>query len=207
MVARSGAGREQCIILVPCGAPLWGPMARIAVDMDEVVADALSEYLRRYNARFGTTIGAEHLIGRHLIDIVPHEHHPACREIVHCEDFFENLAVMPDAQEVLERLSKEHEIYIVTAAMEVPASLAPKFQWLRRHFPFLSPMNFVFCGHKHVIAADFLIDDSARHFRLFTGEGILYDAPHNRHIKEYRRVHNWKEVEQLFSRTKKEVAV
>lgn len=175
------------------------PMARIAVDMDEVVADALGEHLTRYNARFGTSLNPDQIRGKRLRDVIPPENHQASHEIVHCEDFFENLAVLPGAQEVLERLSKEHEIYIVTAAMEVPASLAPKFRWLRKHFPFLSPMNFVFCGDKHIIDADYLIDDNPRHFKLFKGKGILFDAPHNHHVTEHTRVRNWYEVEALFA--------
>lgn len=174
-------------------------MATIAVDMDEVVADALGEHLRRYNAMFGANLQREHLEGSHLRHLIPDEHKAATDQMVHTEDFFANLDVMPHAQEVLERLSRNHQIFITTAAMEVPKSFTAKYNWLRHHFSFISPMNFVFCGAKHIIAADYLIDDNARHFKLFKGEGILFDAPHNKNITGYRRVKNWKEVEQLFA--------
>lgn len=174
-------------------------MARIAVDMDEVVADALGEHLKRYNTMFGTAIERAALIGRNLRDVIPHEHWRASHEIVHSEDFFEDLEIMPGSQEVLERLSSQHEVFIATAAMEVPPSFASKYRWLQRHFPFISPMNYVFCGDKHIIAADYLIDDNARHFKRFSGEGILFDAPHNKHVTGYRRVHNWHEVESIFT--------
>lgn len=174
-------------------------MARIAVDMDEVMADALGQMISRYNTHFGASIERDHFIGKHFTEVVPNEHHHASHKLVHCEEFFEDMLVMPNAPEALQKLSEKHEVYIVTAAMEVPASLAPKFRWLRRHFPFISPMNYVFCGDKHVIDADYLIDDSARHFKLFRGEGILFDAPHNRHVTGFRRVHNWPEVETMFT--------
>lgn len=174
-------------------------MAIIAVDMDEVVADALGEHLKRYNAMFGASVKREELDGCHLRHLIPQEHKEAADKIVHTEDFFADLDVMSGAPAVLERLSKEHEIFITTAAMEVPNSFSAKYAWLRRHFPFLSPMNYVFCGAKHIIAADYLIDDNARHFKLFKGEGILFEAPHNKHITGYRRVKNWNEVEQLFA--------
>lgn len=174
-------------------------MARIAVDMDEVVADALGEHIRRYNRMFGTDIDKQALLGCHLRDIIPAENRRAAHEIVHTVDFFDDLEVMAGAQEVLERLSRNHEIFIATAAMEVPNSFASKYRWLQRHFPFLSPLNYVFCGDKHIIAADYLIDDNARHFKRFAGEGILFDAHHNKHVTGYRRVHNWHEVEELFA--------
>ena len=43
---------------------------RIAIDMDEVMADALAEHLRRYNAAFGDTLTPAELRGRHLEDWV-----------------------------------------------------------------------------------------------------------------------------------------
>ena len=177
-------------------------MATIAVDMDEVIADALSEHLSRYNALFGASaaVSVEDLHGHHLRDVIPAQYRFDTEQLVHTEDFFEDLGVMPDAQEVLEKLSKDHDIFITTAAMEVPKSFNSKYRWLRQHFPFLSPMNYVFCGAKHIIAADYLIDDNAHHFEKFKGEGILFDAPHNQSVTGYRRVRNWKEVEQIFAR-------
>jgi 5'(3')-deoxyribonucleotidase len=172
-------------------------MKRIAVDMDEVIADALSEHLNRYNAQFGAAITKDDMVACHLRDVIPMEHRRAADQIVHTEDFFSNLQVMPGAQEVLYKLSSKHEVFITTAAMEVPNSFNAKYRWLREHLPFISPMNYVFCGEKHIIAADYLIDDNVRHFQRFTGEGILFDAPHNRNVTGYRRVKNWHEVEQL----------
>jgi 5'-nucleotidase len=143
----------------------------------------------------------EHVHGRLLRDVVPEQYRLLVDELVRAEDFFENLEVMPDAQEVLLKLSHSHDVFITTAAMEVPESFNSKYRWLLRHFPYLSPMNFVFCGDKHIVAADYLIDDNVRHFAKFKGEGILFDAPHNRNVMGYRRVHNWKEVEAFFAPT------
>jgi len=172
---------------------------RIAVDMDEVMADALGEHLLRYNRLFGANLQREALIGFHLVDVIPEEHFRAAIELVHAEDFFADLEVMPGAREVLQRLNAEHEIFITTAAMEVPNSFAAKYKWLQRHFDFISPLNYVFCGAKHIISADYLIDDNPKHFKKFSGEGILFDAPRNQHVIGYRRVKNWHEVEQIFS--------
>jgi len=174
-------------------------MARIAVDMDEVMADALGEHICRYNGLFGTQLSREHVVGGTLHDAVPPEHRAAAQQLVHSHDFFASLKVMPDAREVLLNLSKRHEIFITTAAMEVPESFQAKYDWLLEHFPFISPMNFVFCGDKSVVLADYLIDDNARHFARFKGKGILFDAPHNRHVEGFCRVHNWREIDDLFA--------
>ena len=39
---------------------------RIAIDMDEVMADALAEHVRRYNLAFGAQLTVAQLHGRHL---------------------------------------------------------------------------------------------------------------------------------------------
>lgn len=174
-------------------------MATIAVDMDEVVADALGEHLRIYNELVGASMERHHFVGVNFYHAIPAEHLAIAESIVHTEEFFANLEVMEGAQEVLEKLSRNHEVFITTAAMEVPKSFNAKYEWLRKHFPFISTMNYVFCGAKHIIAADYLIDDNARHFKRFKGEGILFDAPHNRNVQGYQRVLNWKEVDELFS--------
>lgn len=173
-------------------------MAIIAVDMDDVVADATGEHIRRYNAHFGATIEREALSGRSLRHIIPSEHRQAAHEMVHQHSFFADLEVMPGSQEVLELLSRDHEVFFASAAMEVPCSFAAKYEWLLKHFPFIPSSNYVFCGDKHIIAADYLIDDNARHFKRFRGRGILFDAPHNQHVTGYTRVRTWHEVKDLF---------
>ncbi len=105
---------------------------------------------------------------------------------------------MPDAQRVIERLQSRYEVFIATAAMEVPNSFTAKFLWLERHFPFIPPSHIVFCGDKGIIRADYLIDDNPRQLKRFQGEGILFDSHHNGHITGYKRVHNWLDVEKLF---------
>ncbi|NGP45065.1 hypothetical protein G4V62_08875 [Bacillaceae bacterium SIJ1] len=82
--------------------------------------------------------------------------------------------------------------------MEVPASFDAKYQWLKEHFPFLPEENFVFCGDKSIIHADYLIDDNPKQLRAFSGTGLLYAAPHNDHINDFTRVANWQEVEKYF---------
>jgi 5'(3')-deoxyribonucleotidase len=113
-------------------------------------------------------------------------------------DFFRHLPIMPDAQRVLERLNLDHEIFIASAAMEVPQSFTAKFAWMEQHFPFIRPSHIVFCGDKSILAADYLIDDNPRQLRAFKGEGLLFASQHNKYAKEWKRVEDWNAVERLF---------
>jgi 5'(3')-deoxyribonucleotidase len=93
---------------------------------------------------------------------------------------------------------RRYEIFITTAAMDVPCSFTAKFDWLQKHFPFIPTSHVVFCGDKSIVAADYLIDDDTRHFERFRGEGILFTAPHNVNETAFRRVNDWVEVGELF---------
>ena len=175
------------------------PRPRIAIDMDEVMADALTEHLCRYNAAYATSITPADLSGRELQEWVP----PAHREAVDAmldSSFFEDLAVFPDCQTVVRELADRYDVFIVSAAMDVPSSFEAKYRWLRRHFPFIPPSQIVFCGDKSIVEAHYLIDDRPRHFAQFKGQPLLFSAPHNIAETRYPRVASWKEVRDHFAR-------
>lgn len=170
---------------------------RIAIDMDEVMADALGELLVRYTAAFGRTVTAAELKGRHLEDWVEPAQRAAV-EAMYDASFFAQLDVMPGCQDVIRDLARRHDVLIVTAAMDVPCSFDAKFQWLQRHFPFIPASHIVFCGDKGIVDADYLIDDRARHFDRFKGKPLLFSAPHNAEETRYPRVSSWEEVRKIF---------
>lgn len=167
---------------------------RIAIDMDETIADSLKEHIRRYNTEFAARICTHDLQGKHLEEVAPPDRRDAVRRAVREESFFDCLEVVDGARQVIEQLVREHDVFIVSAAMEIPESLAAKHRWLRRHFPFIPDRNIVFCGDKGIIAADYLIDDEARHFESFSGTGILFSAPHNLGETRHRRAASWREI-------------
>ncbi|MGD0293880.1 MAG: 5'-3'-deoxyribonucleotidase [Terracidiphilus sp.] len=174
-------------------------MQRICVDMDEVMADTLAEYLRRYNQTFDEDVTPQDLAGKGLWEITPADRQQQLRAFLDAEDFFEDLALMPGSQEVLRQLSGRFEIFIATQAMAVPNSLGSKFRWLQRHFPFIPPSHYVFCGDKSILRADYLIDDQPKNLLLFEGQGLLYSAPHNLAATGFVRVDNWQQVADYFA--------
>lgn len=173
-------------------------MKRIGIDMDEVIADTLGEILVRYNRDFGTVLSKADLMGKRFWEMIPRENRTKIREYFADGSIFEDLPVFEHSQAVVEELTKQYEVFITTAAMEVPSSFSAKFRWLERHFPFLKPSHIVFCGDKSVLAVDYLIDDNVRHFERLGGEGIVFTAPHNVHETKWRRVSDWLEVRAMF---------
>ncbi|HEX4320690.1 MAG TPA: 5'-3'-deoxyribonucleotidase [Acidobacteriaceae bacterium] len=166
--------------------------------MDEVLADTLSEHLRRYNEAFDESLVTDDLWGKGLWDVVANDRQTQLRAFLDADDFFADLPLMPDAQEVVRDLVGRFEVFIATQAMSVPNSFGPKYRWLLRHFPFIPPTHFVFCGDKGILHADYLIDDMPRNLLRFMGTGLLYSAPHNRAAHGFTRVENWLEVAAYF---------
>ena len=170
----------------------------ICIDMDEVIADTLTEHLFRYNRDFQANLSRADLCGRLLRDLVPPEHQASLEEYTFSEDFFSSLAVLPNAQRVLLQLQSRYDIFIATAAMEIPSSFNAKFRWLSDHFPFSPASHIVFCGDKSILRGDFLIDDNPRQLSRFHGGGILFSSPTNTFVTGFQRVDTWLDVEAFF---------
>lgn len=172
---------------------------RVAVDMDEVIADTYGTMLSWLTGHHGTRWSPEALHGRQIFDVVEPEVADALRTAMQDGAFFADLPVIEGSQAALSAIAARCELFVTSAAMEFPNSLGPKFLWLRRHFPFVDPLNIVFCGDKSVIAADCLIDDNARHFKRFGGQGIVFSSPHNAHVTGYPRIRDWGEAIPILS--------
>lgn len=171
---------------------------RICVDMDEVMADAVGEHLRRYNAEFKEQLSIDQMQGKWMWDVVDPSRHSVLEGYMRSADFFRVLGVMQDSQRVMRALQDRYEVFIATAAMEVPTSFTAKYLWLEEHFPFIAPSHIVFCGDKSILNADYLIDDNPRQLRRFPGKGILYHSHHNVHESAFPRVKGWLDVEKMF---------
>ena len=175
-----------------------GTKQRIAIDMDEVLADTLAQFLAEYNREFGENLTKAHLTERKLAEIIPADRRARLRSYAKTPGFFRDIPVMPGSAPVLQELRERYEVFIATAAMEFPSSFSEKYEWIKAHFPDFPDSHIVFCGDKSVVATDFLIDDSPRHFDRFAGQGFLYTAPHNLKENRYPRLNDWADVRRQF---------
>lgn len=173
-------------------------MKRICVDQDQVLADILSVWIDRYNY--------DYLDNLSVADITDWDIHkfvvPKCGmkiyDYLNDPDLFESLPVIEHSQEVLEELSKKYEIFVCTAPWN-EENVAPKYRWLRKHFPFINEDNYIFTRNKSILKADFLIDDKPENLECFDGYKIIFDAPHNQREKRFHRFNNWIDIGSWFS--------
>ncbi len=166
-------------------------MQRIAIDMDEVLADTAAHQLAWHERDFGPGPGADRLYGTHLSRVVPEAHRVRIHEHINDPTFFRDIPLMPGAVQAVVALSERYEIFVASAAMEHPVSFNAKFEWLREYFPIIPPSRCIFCGDKSVIGADYLIDDSPYQLIRFRGTPIIFSAAHNANETRFRRVVDW----------------
>ncbi|RXK52217.1 5' nucleotidase, NT5C type [Aquirufa rosea] len=173
-------------------------MKRIAIDMDDVLAETSIKIIDQINSRLNKSYSHDELLKDNSLKMAFYQDYQSNNQFLWEPGFFLDIAVKDDAVEVVKQLQKKYEVFIVSAATEFPESMKEKLVWLEQHFPFIGWQHTVFCGHKHMIQADYLIDDHEKNLITFSGKPILYSALHNLHIQDYERVNNWKEVAHMF---------
>lgn len=170
---------------------------RLIIDMDDVMADTSQSILNLYNSEYGTDVKKEELFGNTRWDDEILEGYLKVRHRLFEPGFFRNVGILPDAQEVVEKLHQHYEVFIVSAATEFPNSLKEKYEWLEEFFPFIHWKRLVLCGDKSIVQGDIMIDDHEKNLVSFQGRTLLFDAMHNQALQGYERVKSWKEIESL----------
>ncbi len=168
---------------------------RIALDMDEVLADVVPKFLDFYEKDFGRRPKKEEWWGKKIYQL-PNANH--IRAYLNEPGFFADLPVMPGSVEVTKWLCRYFDVFAVTAATEFPNSLRDKYDWLEKNFPFIGWKKLVLCGDKSIICAEYMIDDHAYNLEHFGGVPLLYTASHNLDERRFTRLNNWAEVRSFF---------
>ncbi|WP_225865887.1 5' nucleotidase, NT5C type [Dyadobacter aurulentus] len=173
-------------------------MLRLTLDMDDVLANTHEKLVNVVLNDFDTNYTEKDLLPRALREVLHPKQLTKLNRIIDSPGFFSDIKVKEGAQETVYQLSKFYELFVATACMEFPNSFRDKFDWLKKHFPFIPWTHIVFCGYKSIIQSDYLIDDHVRNLVAFKGQGILFSAPHNLKETTFKRVSNWNEVSELF---------
>lgn len=168
----------------------------IAVDMDGVLADTESHFIKYYEKETGEKVDRKTLLG--IPENLAFPDKTAVWRYVHMAGFFRSLPLIQGGVNAVKTLMEHFDVYIVSAAMEFPLSLYEKKQWLEEYFPFVSWKNIVFCGYKSIIKTDYLIDDHLKNLDHFSGIPLMFTASHNVNYNHHQRLNNWDEILKYF---------
>lgn len=176
---------------------------RIMVDMDDAITTG--GFLHLINEYLKTNYTENDFESFYMQDIVPNK--DEFFKWFKTNNMYDYCSLTPNVYEVLEKLSKNYEIfigtsYIIRDIIKDTAFLLPqKYEFLINTFPFINPNNIIFLGNKSVLNCDIKIDD-----RIDNLDGaktkILFTAWHNKNIskdelnnKGIKRANNWEEIE------------
>lgn len=173
-------------------------MKTLMIDMDNVITDGniltiMEKHIKR-DIKDGDTFYLQNLI----------EDKESFWEEIKDLNIYEDAPLMKDAYEVLEKLNKQYDIYIVTSYIwdeqhDISANnLKNKYNYLREKLPFINPEKYVFTTNKLLMKFDVAIDDRLKNLQSSTTK-ILFDAWHNKESIEddIKRVSSWKEIENI----------
>ena len=160
----------------------------VGVDVDGVVADLHTEWLRLYNLDYDDDLTSA--------DIVPWNTHefvkPACGKKIYSylsrADLYDHVNPVPGAKDGVALLRYAgHKPVFVTS--NVKGMTDPKWRWLEQHGFLQSQSELVVMHDKSLLNASVLIDDGAHNVRAILGHTpLLFDAPWNRHDTDLTRV-------------------
>ena len=164
---------------------------RVLVDMDGVLADVYSQFIKYEQTESGTIISIDKTKG--LDETIAF---PNVDKHLREPGFFRDLQVMEDSIAVMEYLNSKYEVFILSAAMEFPNSLRKNMTGSQSTFRLLHGEQIIFCGSKKAVTGDYMIDDYPKNLDTFRGEKLLFTQPHNQSLNspDYKRIDSWKEI-------------
>lgn len=183
-------------------------MKKIAIDMDDVICGG--GFLAIINEFLNTSYKENDIKTYYIQDIIPEEKRKEWKTYFENKNVYDYTYILPNAYDVMEKLSKKYELYIVTAYIfkddewKSAEHLKNKFNYLMKTFPFIKPEQYIFTSSKEIINCDVRIDDKMSNLEGNAETKLLFSAYHNKDIsnKELEkeniiRVNDWKEIEKI----------
>lgn len=113
--------------------------------------------------------------------------------------FFKSLSPIPHSIEVTKELSKQHELFVVTATHHKHAKV--KIEWLLKYFTHIKEDNVIITHRKDLVNVDLLVDDGAHNIETFPRDTIVLDYAWNRHLDNtYKRAKDLLEVRDIINK-------
>ena len=183
-------------------------MKRIMIDMDDVICEG--GFLALLNQFLNTNYTFDNVKTYFLQDLIPVNRKAEWEEFFYKQNVYNYTTFVKDAYEIMEKLSKKYELYIVTAYIfrdneyYSANNLKNKYEWLSKNLPFIPPQNYIFTTNKEIIKCDIKIDDRLQNLEGEAESKLLFSAYHNKDISKERleregviRVNGWKDIEKL----------
>lgn len=171
----------------------------ILVDVDGVVADLHTEWLRRYNLDYDTDLGKEDISSWSMHKLVVPECGTKIYDYLKLPEIYDLVQPIEGALDGIKSIRKMGHRVVYLSAGFYPA----KVRWLNyngflsgRTSNWASAEDVIIAFDKSLIKGDVLIDDRLKNVDEFHGPAILFDQPWNQEGRNGRvwRAMDWEGV-------------
>lgn len=163
-------------------------MKTIAIDVDGVIADNMTQWLNLYNQEYNDVLNENDIQGWNIHMYVREECGTKIYRYLHESNFIHSMNMYPGTYNALYRLSGLYNVVIVTAQTG-----SARIEWIRRHLPFIR--DAVIAKDKTIVTTDIIVDDAVHNLEKHPASfKILWTRPWNIHDTRFLRVQSWKEL-------------
>ena len=159
----------------------------IALDVDGVLADLGTEWLRRYNLDYGDTLTNN--------DITEWGIHKFVKCGVKIYEYIEDPtlydSVLPIENSLVAVSQMKQYARVVFVTSSTVGAFGAKYGWLRCHGFLDNDRDYIECRDKSLVKANLLIDDYLENIKAFRGASYLFSQPWNKSTDYVRRIINW----------------
>lgn len=190
------------MLLSGFAATLGSRLMRLGIDLDGVVADFNTGWMRRYNEQFGTELDASMVTSWNamlgLTRFASMQEFWGWAQGGSGGSIFRDLPAFPDAVPTLRRLADDHKIVIITTKPRW--AVHDTFAWISEHGIPTQEVHMI--TRKWEVDCDVYLDDAPHLLpRLVSNRPeamvVRFARPWNREVEGAHSVHSWSEFEKL----------
>lgn len=160
---------------------------KVAVDVDNVLADFTAHFIQYYNRVHPDDIISESSIVDY--DFNGLKYNAENEELWLIPGFISSIPLRKNAEQGFLRLCENFDVIVVTACdLE---SVNERNIWFANNFPWFDRKNIIIAERKNLINFDYIIDDSPFVLQSVGKErGICVNHAYNQHLKGYHRIND-----------------
>lgn len=168
-------------------------MIKIALDLDGVIWDLVSPWIKAYNQYYNDDVNYDDVVEYDLTKSCNNASKDELMNILREKHFWNNVFPFEYSKEYLEKLNNDFELYIATATNHETAE--EKLNRFLMLFPFMKREQIICIYNKELLNVDWLVDDCEANLLNGRFNKIILDAPYNRNcMKKFIRAKNLKDV-------------
>lgn len=194
-VILSGNGIQRKYIWVDDYFIMRSIYKTIAIDVDDVVVDLVSEWLRRYNYDYEDNLKPEDIHDWEISKLVKPECGNKIFDYLEEEIYYKvyeekGVDVISGAFDGIKKLRENNKRVVFVTAGNHPS----KEQWLIDNGFLVDENDYVYTRDKSLVNAGVLLDDGFHNVKEFKGIGFLFTRPWNKKYSTWKyRVDTWQE--------------